>query len=87
MLLVLNRTVSVICWAPKLMLKIISKKIYSEKKNVSKIVIEYDQEIPQSQTADKPLASWGRANNHETPGRKNNNREPALSSSSRWLQN
>ena len=26
----------------------------SEKKNMSKIVREYDQEIPQSQTADKP---------------------------------
>ena len=31
---------------------------------------EYDQEIPQSQTADKPMAPQGRATkNHETPGR------------------
>ena len=30
---------------------------------------EYDQEIPQSQTADKPMAPRGRAtNNHQTPG-------------------
>ena len=28
---------------------------------VSKIVSEYDQEIPQSQTADKPVAPRGRA--------------------------
>ena len=27
----------------------------------SKIVSEYDQEIPQSQTADKPMTSRGRA--------------------------
>ena len=26
-----------------------------------KIVSEYDQEIPQSQTADKPVAAWRRA--------------------------
>ena len=30
-----------------------------------KKICEYDQEIPQSQTADKPVAH----NNHETPGR------------------
>ena len=31
---------------------------------------EYDQEIPQSQIADKPMAPQGRAHNHhETPGR------------------
>ena len=30
-------------------------------KETSKIVIEYDQEIPQSQTADNPMAPWGRA--------------------------
>ena len=36
----------------------------------SKIVNEYDQEIPQSQTADNPVAPWGRAAQpHETPGR------------------
>ena len=29
--------------------------------NKANIVNEYDQEIPQSQTADKPVASWGRA--------------------------
>ena len=34
-----------------------------------KIVSEYDQEIPQSQTADNPMAPGGRQlNHHETPG-------------------
>ena len=32
----------------------------------TKIVSEYDQEIPQSQTADNPVAP--RVNHHETPG-------------------
>ena len=38
---------------------------------MSKIVSEYDQEIPQSETADNPVAPRGRAalNHHETPGR------------------
>ena len=31
----------------------------------AKIVSEYDQEIPQSQSADKPVASWGRARHQE----------------------
>ena len=36
----------------------------------AKIESEYDQEIPQSQTADYPVAPRGRADNHhETPGR------------------
>ena len=36
----------------------------------SEIVSEYDQEIPLSQTADKPMSLGGRAhNNHETLGR------------------
>ena len=30
-------------------------------KKISKIVSEYDQEIPQSQTADNPVAPRGRA--------------------------
>ena len=34
------------------------------------IVSEYDQEIPQSQTADNPVAPRGRPlNHHKTPGR------------------
>ena len=33
----------------------------------TKIVSEYDQEIPQSQTADNPVSPLGR--HHETPGR------------------
>ena len=36
----------------------------------AKIVNEYGQEIPQSQTAGKPMATRGRATqNHETSGR------------------
>ena len=39
-------------------------------RNITKIVSEYDEEIPQSQTADNP---WHREeephNNHETPGK------------------
>ena len=41
---------------------------------IPKIVSEYDQEIPQSQTADNPVAPWGRAHNslliwtHNGPG-------------------
>ena len=36
----------------------------------SKIVSEYDQGIPQSQTADQPIAPRGRATpNHKTTGR------------------
>ena len=37
-----------------------------------KIVGEYDQEIPQSQTADKPLASQGRATQQSRDTRKTN---------------
>ena len=38
-----------------------------------KIVSEYDHEIPQSQTADKPMAPWDEPhNNHETSGRQTN---------------
>ena len=44
----------------------------------SKIVSDYGQEIPQSQTANNPMAPRGRAtqpsrealNHHETPGRR-----------------
>ena len=37
-----------------------------------KIVIEYDQEIPQSQTADKPMAPRGRATQQSRDTRKTN---------------
>ena len=38
-----------------------------------KVVSEYDQEIPQSQTADKPMAHEEEPhNNHKTPGRQTN---------------
>ena len=37
---------------------------------ITKIVSEYDQEIPQSQTADNPVAPQEEPlNHHETPGR------------------
>ena len=49
---------------------------------------EYYPEIPQSQTADKPVASWGRATQQSRDTRKTNKaKQPALSSPSRWLQN
>ena len=38
--------------------------------NMSKIVSEYDQEIPQSQTADKPMAPQGRAKQQSQDARK-----------------
>ena len=40
--------------------------VYTNKK---KIVKGYDQEIPQSQTADNPMAPPGELDHHETPGR------------------
>ena len=52
-----------------------------------KIVSEYDQEIPQSQTADNPLAPRGRAAQPSRDTRKTNQaKQPALFSQSRWLQ-
>ena len=48
-----------------------------------KIVREYDQKIPQSQTADKPMAPRGRAKTHSRDTRKTNEaKQPALSSCS-----
>ena len=49
-----------------------------------KIVSEYDQEIPQSQTADNPVAPQGRATKPPRDTRKTNQaKQSALSSSSR----
>ena len=49
-----------------------------------KIINEYDQEIPQSQTADKAVASWGRATQQSRDTRKTNKaKQPALSRRSR----
>ena len=49
-----------------------------------KIVSEYDQEIPQSQTADNPVAPLGRAAQPSRDTRKTNQaKQPALSSPSR----
>ena len=51
---------------------------------LSRIVSEYDQEIPQSQTADNPMASRGRATQPSQDTRKTNlAKQPALSSPSR----
>ena len=52
-----------------------------------KIVSEYDQEVPQSQTADNPVAPRGRSAQPSRDTRKTNSaKQPALSSPSRWLQ-
>ena len=49
-----------------------------------KVVSEYDQEIPQSQTADKPVAPRGGATQQSRDTRKTNEtKQPALSSLSR----
>ena len=49
-----------------------------------KIVSIYDQEIPQSQTADKPMAPRGRTTQPLRDSRKTNQaKQPALSSPSR----
>ena len=48
---------------------------------------EYDQEIPQSQTADNPVASRGRAAQPSRDTKKTNKaKQSALSSPSKWLQ-
>ena len=53
-----------------------------------KIVSEYNQEIPQSQTADKPMAPRGRATQQSRDTRKTNQaKQLTLSSPSRCLQN
>ena len=56
-----------------------------KKKQLSKIVSEYDQEIPQSQTADNPVAPRGRAAQPPLDTRRETNlaKQPALSSPSR----
>ena len=55
--------------------------------HIEKIVSEYDQEIPQSQTADNPLAPRGRAAQPSRDTMKTNYaKQPVLSSPSRWLQ-
>ena len=58
-------------------------------KTLYNIVSEYDQEIPKSQTADKPVASLElRATQQSRDSRKTNKiKQPALSSPSRRLQN
>ena len=51
---------------------------------MSKIVSEYDQEIPQSQTADNPMVPRGRSAQPSRDTRKTNyGKRPALSSPSR----
>ena len=51
---------------------------------ITKIVSEYDQEIPQSQTADNPVAPRGRAAQPSRDTRKTNSvKQSALSSPSR----
>ena len=66
---------------------VFSSKHYSTELHcvcLTKIVSGYDQEIPQSQTADKPMAPRGRATQQSRDTRKTNQAEqPALSSPSR----
>ena len=51
---------------------------------LSQIVNEYDQEVPQSQTADKPMAPGGRATQQSRDTRETNKaKQPASSSQSR----
>ena len=53
-------------------------------KQMLKIVSEYDQEIPQSQTTDNPMAPRGRASKTSRDTRKTNKaKQPAVSSQSR----
>ena len=48
------------------------KKIITSGPGFSKIVSEYDQEIPQSQTADNPMAPSGSATQPSRDTRKTN---------------
>ena len=51
---------------------------------ITEIVSEYGQEVPQSQTADKPMAPQRRATQQSRDTRKRNQaKQPALSSPSR----
>ena len=51
---------------------------------MSKIVSEYDQDVPQSQTADKPMAPRGIATQQSLDtSMANKAKQPALSSQSR----
>ena len=53
----------------------------------TKVVSEYDQKMPQSQTAEKPVAPWGRATQQSRDTRQTNKtNEPALSFPSRLSQ-
>ena len=47
-------------------------KVFAETRYGTKIVSEYDQEIPQSQTADNPVAQRGRAAQQSQDTRKTN---------------
>ena len=41
-------------------------------RDTPKIISEYDQEIPESQTADKPMTSRGRATQHSRDAKNTN---------------
>ena len=61
-----------------------TNRLTSLKHSHTKIVSEYDQEIPQSQTADNPVAPRGRAAQPSRDTRKTNKaNQSALSSPSR----
>ena len=50
-------------------------------------VSEYDQEMPQTNTTDQPLAQPGRSKEHFRHEIQNMPKHQALSSTARWLQN
>ena len=58
-----------IAWL-KLLVVAVFKFMLMKKRMSQNLLNEYDQEIPQSQTADNPVAPRNMPNHHETPGRK-----------------
>ena len=71
------------CVVPSILIFILHVELAAIRRT-TKIVSEYDQEIPQSQTADNPVAPRGRAAQPSRGTRKiNQAKQPALSSPSR----
>ena len=64
----------------------VTEVFHTYKLYTSEIVREYDQEIPQSQIADNPMASRGTAAQPSRDTKKTNQaKQPALSTASRRL--
>ena len=65
-------------------LDVIGASSFWNRRKTLKIVSEYDQELPQSQTADNPMVPRGRAAQPSQDTRKTNKaKQPALSFPSR----